>query len=82
VREGVDWKFTLCLVVAGGYHLILLAWKLITQSTKKHSPKQDSLIYEQSKLLKNPYAMGFSLEAIFICGCLKSCDLCCGAQFT
>lgn len=64
VREGVDWK--LLYVLAGGMCtlLILLAWKADYPVHKKQSSEQDSINFMSSiKLLKNPYAMGFSLGA-------------------
>lgn len=64
VREGVDWK--LLYVLAGGMCtlLILLAWKADYPVHKKHITNKESINFLSSiKLLRNPYAMGFSVGA-------------------
>ncbi|MDP5039431.1 MAG: MFS transporter, partial [Paraglaciecola sp.] len=64
VREGVDWK--LLYVLAGGMCtlLILLAWKADYPTHKKHTSNKEPINFMSSlKLLKNPYAMGFSVGA-------------------
>ncbi len=64
VREGVDWK--LLYVLAGGLCtlLILMAWKVNypehPPAAKTHQPIN---FMSSLKLLKNPYAMGFSFGA-------------------
>lgn len=64
VREGVDWK--LLYVLAGGLCtlLILMAWKVDypehVPTAKTHKPVN---FMSSLKLLKNPYAMGFSIGA-------------------
>lgn len=64
VREGVDWK--LLYVLAGGLCtlLILMAWKA---DYPEHVPTSNSHkpvnFLSSLKLLKNPYAMGFSIGA-------------------
>ncbi|AEE24725.1 MAG: MFS transporter [Alteromonadaceae bacterium] len=64
VREGVDWK--LLYVLAGGLCtlLILMAWKADypVQAPPTHGHKPVSFI-SSLRLLKNPYAMGFSIGA-------------------
>ncbi|MDP5133686.1 MAG: MFS transporter, partial [Paraglaciecola sp.] len=64
VREGVDWK--LLYVLAGGMCtlLILLAWKADYPTHKKQTSNKEPINFMSSlKLLKNPYAMGFSVGA-------------------
>lgn len=64
VREGVDWK--LLYVLAGGMCtlLILLAWKANYPLHTKHTANKAPVNFMSSiRLLKNPYAMGFSVGA-------------------
>ena len=66
VRQGVDWK--LLYVIAGVLcsGLILLAWLArYPEHTGRAQPHEPISFVRSLKLLKNPYAMGFSLGAFF-----------------